>query len=193
MTSDITRILQGYLEGTYTSLEAIQLLVATSGEVDLDQFWASMPNWFKKEIRPVLDAGGADRADGGAIYFWNGNCAKLMHSWARMSSWWRALRCSVIDRPRIPVDFNEMVEPDLVLLSRTGVRTDSTGASVTLRAGDQVFIYSDDNDDQGRPDPLIAMGWVEVDRHEQGWSKHVPWRCRFSDEGVRPLSEVDEV
>jgi len=49
-----------------------------------------------------------------------------------------------MDRPRIYVDFNELLEPDLVLLSKTDVRADSSGAEVALVEGLRVYVYEDD-------------------------------------------------
>ena len=40
-----------------------------------------------------------------------------------------------MDRPRLYVDFNEMVEPDLVLLSQGDEKGDSSGTLVQLREG----------------------------------------------------------
>lgn len=94
-----------------------------------------------------------------------------------------------MDRPRLYVDFNELLEPDLVLLSRSDEKRDSSGALVTLHAGMQVAVYMDDLDEDGRPDPLLAEGIVERNRGDQEWCRHVKWCCRIYGRGIRPASE----
>lgn len=45
--------------------------------------------------------------------------------------------------PRIPVDFNEMLESDLVLLSQTDTSVNSSGVTVVLTEGLPVLIYEE--------------------------------------------------
>jgi hypothetical protein len=86
------------------------------------------------------------------------------------------------------VDFNEMVEPDLVLLSWQNTKSDSSGQTVHLREGLEVSIYMDDLDAAGKPDKLIATGIVE--RNPGGnWADHVMWCCRILPPGIRHESE----
>lgn len=82
------------------------------------------------------------------------------------------------DRPRIHVDFNEMVSHDLVLLSREDSREDSSGSRVTLSPGLRVYLYDDDHDEHGEPIHLLATGTVEINTHDD-WSRHVKWCCRI--------------
>ena len=63
-----------------------------------------------------------------------------------------------LDRPRIYVDFNEMVDQDLVLLSRDDQKQDSAGNMVTLTEGLRVYVYTPDSDETGAPANLIATG-----------------------------------
>ncbi|BAM88767.1 conserved hypothetical protein [Bradyrhizobium oligotrophicum S58] len=90
--------------------------------------------------------------------------------------------------PRLYVDFNEMLAPDLVLLSRHGAKRDANGEMIHLYEGLVVAIFSDDLDDQGQPDNLVAVGVVERN-HDEGWSKHVKWCCRIGPEGIRHESD----
>jgi hypothetical protein len=84
-----------------------------------------------------------------------------------------------MDKPRLYVDFNEMLEPGLYLLSRTDTTQDSAGNSIELADGRPVAVYMDD--DGGA---LIADGVVE--RNEQhGRSAHVKWCCRIDQTGIR--------
>lgn len=87
------------------------------------------------------------------------------------------------------VDFNEMPEPGLVLLSTTDVRSDMNGHSVHLHAGLPVVIFVDDVDETGRAGYLYATGLVELNaRHD--WSQHVKWCCRIDADGIRRRFEL---
>ena len=45
-----------------------------------------------------------------------------------------------LDRPRIQVDFNEMVDRDLVLMSKLDSKIDSDGQIVEFKPGLKVFV-----------------------------------------------------
>ena len=92
-----------------------------------------------------------------------------------------------MDRPRIYVDFHEMVEADLVLLSKTDTKKDSSGAMVQLHEGLRVYVYMDDADEHGNPDNLIADGVVE--RNTSPYWTYVPWCCRIDEKGIRHESD----
>jgi hypothetical protein len=94
-----------------------------------------------------------------------------------------------MDRPRILVDFNEVLERDLALLSREDTRIDSSGASVMLLSGKRVYLYMEDRDGNGAVDNLIADGMVERNPGE-GWGSGAKWCCRIDEHGIRHESEV---
>lgn len=83
-----------------------------------------------------------------------------------------------LDRPRLAVDFNEMVEKDVVLLSREDSKQDSSGNLVELSEGLRVFVYMEDADESGVPRNLLATGLVERNVAND-WSSSVRWRCRI--------------
>ena len=91
--------------------------------------------------------------------------------------------------PRLYVDFNEMLDRDLVLLSKDDTKTDSHGSVIHLSEGLPVAIYSDDLDESGKPDNLIAEGIVERNKDFTGWSSHVKWCCRIDTKGIRHESD----
>lgn len=94
-----------------------------------------------------------------------------------------------MDRPRIYVDFNEMLEPNLVLLSQTDTKPDSAGVPIPLHEGKVVHVYMDDVDDAGKIDYLIADGVVE--RHPGvGWGIASIWCCRIDESGIRHVSDL---
>lgn len=91
---------------------------------------------------------------------------------------------------RIYVDLNEMLERDLVLLSRVDERLDSCGNTVQLHEGLKIKIYMDDLDQHGNEDNLIGDGLVEQNPlygKDHGWG-HVKWCCRI--EWLKNESEI---
>ena len=77
---------------------------------------------------------------------------------------------------RLYVDFNELIDEDLVLLSQTDVTLDHQGNEVFLYPGKHVDIYMDDIDDNGIVDCLIASGAVEF--NDSGLYPICKWNCR---------------
>ena len=91
--------------------------------------------------------------------------------------------------PTFHVDFNELVRPDLVLLSKVDQRNDSNGNPVTLVEGMRVRVWEIDIGDDGQRDDLVATG-VAVRNQECGWSKHVKWCCLIDAPGIRHQSGI---
>lgn len=92
-------------------------------------------------------------------------------------------------KPMLYVDFNEMLEPNLVLLSATDTKTASNGTVVSLSDGLEVTVYMDDTDGHGHPDHLVATGVVEANQ-STGWGAHVKWCCRIDANGICHQSEL---
>src|SRR5688572_11072372 len=90
--------------------------------------------------------------------------------------------------PRLYVDFNEMLEPGLVLLSKEDTEVDTHGNVVLLCEGLHVRIYDDDSDRNGNVDNLIAEGIVERNV-ATGWAAAAKWCCRIDSKGIRHESE----
>jgi len=86
------------------------------------------------------------------------------------------------------VDFNELVEPDLVLLSKADQREDETGQLVALAKGMLINVWEADLNERGQRDDLIASG-VVVRNKTRGWASDVRWACRIDDQGIRHMSE----
>lgn len=91
-----------------------------------------------------------------------------------------------MDRPRIRVDFNELVEFDLVLLSQTDLVVDSNGNEVLLSEGLNVFIYEFNNYDDGTKEYLLANGVAEINNTEVNgqWTRTAKWCCRIDGNGI---------
>lgn len=82
-----------------------------------------------------------------------------------------------MDKARIYVDLNEMVDDDIFLLSKDDTKIDSQGNTVTFYEGMPVSIYSDDADDNGETDNLIAEGIAikyNLSNYSPGWQR-VKW------------------
>jgi hypothetical protein len=94
-------------------------------------------------------------------------------------------------RPQFYVDFNELVESDLVALSATDEKLSSTGEEILLQDGLSIDVWSDDLNDEGEPDNLIASGVVERNS-SYGWAKDVKWCCRIDVHGIRHESECEK-
>ena len=88
------------------------------------------------------------------------------------------------------VDFNEMPESDLVLLSSQDSKMAINGEAVLLKEGAEVTVYMDDIDENGGVDSLVATGIIERNSN-QAWGAHVKWCCRINADGIRHQSEFD--
>jgi hypothetical protein len=87
-------------------------------------------------------------------------------------------------RPRLYVDFNELLEDNLIMLSQHDFKRDADGEMVHLFEGLDIEIYSTDNeDDDGNIDEMGALGTVEANRQYENW-KHVKWFCRIDADGI---------
>ena len=61
-----------------------------------------------------------------------------------------------MDEARIYIDFNERVDGNVFLLSKDDSKVDSKGNTVTFYEDMPLRIWSDDLDDEGNPDNLLA-------------------------------------
>jgi hypothetical protein len=92
-------------------------------------------------------------------------------------------------RPLFYVDFNELMEFDVVLLSQTDIKKDVNGNAVRLVEGLSIAIFSDDIGADGQPDNLVADGVVIRNKYT-GSFPHVKWCCLISPEGIRHQSDL---
>ena len=91
-------------------------------------------------------------------------------------------------RPRFIVDFNELIERNLVALSRDDTKLASSGESVLLSEGLVVDVYDYDLNDKEERDNLVATGIVERNS-TIGWAKEIKWCCRIDRNGIRHESD----
>lgn len=88
---------------------------------------------------------------------------------------------------RFSVDFNELLEHDLIMLSQTDFRKDINGSPVLLAEGLAIEVQEDNRYDDGTHELLFARGVVET--NSTGTWSHVKWCCRFDSEGVRDIAD----
>ena len=85
-----------------------------------------------------------------------------------------------MDKARVYVDLNELVEENIVLLSKDDWKTDTNGNQVRLEEGMPISLYSDSAENIF----LLAEGTViKYDLQDFGAWKHVKWCCRFEING----------
>ena len=87
--------------------------------------------------------------------------------------------------PQFLVDFNELIEPNLVLLSSSNVKTDMLGNEITFYEGMPVAIYMDDIDEAGEKTKLIASGIAIQNQTNIPWTQNAKWLCLIDEKGIR--------
>lgn len=96
-----------------------------------------------------------------------------------------------VDKARIYVDFNEMVDYNTVLLSKDDTKMDSEGNVITFYEGMPVSIYMDDVDGNGEVDNLVAEGIaVKQDLSNYPSWQHVKWCCRMDSNSIMNESDL---
>lgn len=91
-----------------------------------------------------------------------------------------------MDKPRIKVDFNELMEKDLVLLSKTNEVKDSAGQKITLQVGKQIAIYEYNHYESGEKEYLLAEGIAVLNEVQE--SPIAKWCCRINEHGIKVVS-----
>ena len=98
-----------------------------------------------------------------------------------------------MEKARLRVDFNEMVDENTIMLSQTDMRTDAQGRPVLLYEGLPVSIYEEDIYEDGEAELLNAEGVViRHDLDTYPFFPHVKWFCRIDSNGIRVLDSCHE-
>lgn len=96
-----------------------------------------------------------------------------------------------MDKARIYVDFNEMVNHNTVLLSEDDSKIDSQGNVLTFYEGMPVSIYSDDVSDNGQEDNLIADATAtKKNLSKDPYWQNIKWRCQINSDGIKHESDL---
>ncbi|WMY72571.1 hypothetical protein RHD99_13890 [Buttiauxella selenatireducens] len=87
------------------------------------------------------------------------------------------------------VNFNELLELNLILFSRNNLRKNVVVNFVEFTVGINVSITEIDFDEFGNRDDLIASGTLEINE-TAGWDHNIKWCCRIDHMGIRHKSET---
>jgi hypothetical protein len=88
--------------------------------------------------------------------------------------------------PRVYADFNDLLRyRDRVRLRTHGARADLERQRVALEEGMELELYDFDENEQGKPDDLIARGTVYWDPDEEAWM------ARLDMTSIKHRSEVE--
>lgn len=96
-----------------------------------------------------------------------------------------------MEKKRLPVDFNEMIDCDTIMLSQSDLKTDWQGNIIALCEGLPVSIYEEAIYEDGTVDYLIAEGIVvRHDFETYPLYPHVKWFCRIDSNGIQNRPEL---
>ncbi|PIF47165.1 hypothetical protein CLU96_4213 [Chryseobacterium sp. 52] len=95
-----------------------------------------------------------------------------------------------MDNSRLYVDFNELIDDDLVLLSQQDIKLDHKGNEITLFLGKQINVYMDDINENGVVDYLVASGTVEL--NNTGLFPICKWNLRINAKGIQHESDLEQ-
>ena len=90
-------------------------------------------------------------------------------------------------RPKIEVNFNEIIGDFEILLSQSDMVIDSKGNKVLLKEGLEIDIFELDYDEQNNRDDIIASGYVT--KCTNPLYKHVKWCCKIDKNGIKHISD----
>ena len=88
--------------------------------------------------------------------------------------------------PKIYADFQNLDDHNRLRLTCAGTLEDLKREGIQLQEGMQLTFYTDDADDEGRPDEMRVQGTVHYDQQSRNWVADVDWRAIWhaSDEAV---------
>jgi hypothetical protein len=77
--------------------------------------------------------------------------------------------------PKVYADFQNLDDDNRLRLTCAGTLEDLEGQGIQLREGLVLTFYTDDADDEGRPDELLAEGVVHYAQDQNCWVAAVNW------------------
>ena len=88
--------------------------------------------------------------------------------------------------PRVYADFQNLDDFNRLRLTCQGTLEDITKQGVHLKEGLVLTLYTDDADDQGRPDEMFVQGVVRYNVEEKCWVADIDWAAirHASEESV---------
>jgi len=86
--------------------------------------------------------------------------------------------------PRVYADLQNLDDENRLRLTCAGTRRDLERQGIELREGMTLKLYTDDANDEGRPDELLADGVVHYNEAEKCWVAAIDWDAlRHASEG----------
>lgn len=92
------------------------------------------------------------------------------------------------DKPFLHVDYNEIIDENVVMLSQTDTKNDYFGHPVQLYEGLEVIGYQKDEDINGIRDDIIMKGICIPNETES--FRHVKWLLKANEKGIWNISEI---
>ena len=89
-------------------------------------------------------------------------------------------------KPKIEVNFNEIIDDFHILLSKSNTITDCEGNRIILQEGLEIDIFETDFDEHNKRDDIIASG--SVTKCNNPLYKRVKWCCKIDEKGIRHIS-----
>jgi hypothetical protein len=90
-------------------------------------------------------------------------------------------------KPRVYADFHNADSQGRIRLNCIGTMEDLSRQNVQLREGLALTLYTDDLDDKGRLDELLAEGVVSFSEEEHCWVAAIDWDAiRHASDGPGP-------
>jgi hypothetical protein len=78
--------------------------------------------------------------------------------------------------PRVYADFQNLDDENRLRLTCAGTRSDLERLDIELQEGMALTLYTDDANDEGQPDELLAEGVVHYDAAEKCWVAAIDWQ-----------------
>ncbi len=89
--------------------------------------------------------------------------------------------------PRVYADFQNLDDENRLRLTCAGTRRDLEREGIELQEGLGLTLYSDDANDDGQPDELLAEGVVQFNKVEKCWVAAIDWNAiRHASEEPTP-------
>ncbi|WP_455151176.1 hypothetical protein [Capnocytophaga sp.] len=90
-------------------------------------------------------------------------------------------------KPKIEVNFNEIIDDFKILLSQSDMIIDSEGNEILLKEGLEIDIFEPDYDEQNNRDDIVASGFVTECINPP--YKQVKWCCKIDKKGIKHISD----
>jgi hypothetical protein len=95
--------------------------------------------------------------------------------------------------PRVYADFHNLDDENRLRLTCAGTRRDLARHGIELQEGTRLTLYTDDEDDDGQPDELLAEGLVHFNHAEGIWVAAIDWSAiRHASDKKKSISATNQ-